>query len=505
MHHVQRWILILVATSVLCSCRSLEIPIATVPGELNAATDEGPLLEPPLPTFQPVQDADGDILHQSQTKRAVKSLTRRQDAKVKLTAPEPRTDSSPTRIASKNKVQPKHASPVFVTDNQLTQAKAPVVNGPNSGRPTTQWAIDDGSTVSSVSQASSVGCAADGCVADGFAAGNSIEGCITDSTVSGDFQPGATVGLPCPAPGLQRPHDEYICDGGDQQTYVDITKTGNVRGLNLEDTVMFFESADQKITVHPSNRVCIYSPRFASVRHLGGPSEERLTMSLHTSDAPVPPQIHTTNDPPLLAIERLPIKRELQILTPTGFKERIPGTEITLAAGIVEALDGIAPQINFEVLRTGMLTKDQQSLISAYTAMTTIWTDANQPQVMIEDRLPAEQVAITTPEVVYQFDLPGKPAIRLIKLASVGYGAPGDIVEFAIRFDNFFGQAAENVTIVDNLTTRLEYIPDTEVCSVPAEFTAVENEGHSLTVSWKLKEALEAGEGGVIRFKCRIR
>ena len=47
------------------------------------------------------------------------------------------------------------------------------------------------------------------------------------------------------------------------------------------------------------------------------------------------------------------------------------------------------------------------------------------------------------------------PRLRLIKLASTGNALPGEEVEFTLRFDNIGDQVIGNVTIVDNLTTRL--------------------------------------------------
>ena len=62
-----------------------------------------------------------------------------------------------------------------------------------------------------------------------------------------------------------------------------------------------------------------------------------------------------------------------------------------------------------------------------------------------------------------------------------------------------------DVTIVDSLTTRLEYVPDSAQCSVPAKFMTQENDGESLVLRWEIAEPLQVGDGGLIRFKCRVR
>ncbi|HOM17500.1 MAG TPA: DUF11 domain-containing protein, partial [Thermoguttaceae bacterium] len=62
-----------------------------------------------------------------------------------------------------------------------------------------------------------------------------------------------------------------------------------------------------------------------------------------------------------------------------------------------------------------------------------------------------------------------------------------------------------NVTILDNLSGRLEYVADSAQCSLKAQFTAQPNEAGSQLLRWELAQPLKPGEGGVIRFRCRVR
>ena len=82
---------------------------------------------------------------------------------------------------------------------------------------------------------------------------------------------------------------------------------------------------------------------------------------------------------------------------------------------------------------------------------------------------------------------------------------PGEIVEFTIRFDNVGDQVIGNVTVIDNLTTRLEYVDGSQSCTLKANFSSSENQGDSLTLRWEIVEPMKVGEGGVIRFQCRVR
>ena len=93
----------------------------------------------------------------------------------------------------------------------------------------------------------------------------------------------------------------------------------------------------------------------------------------------------------------------------------------------------------------------------------------------------------------------------MIKVASTPVAEPGDEVSFTIRFDNVGNQPIGSVQIVDSLTTRLEYVPDSAQCSLKARFSTQPNEGESLVVRCVLSEPLPPGKGGVFRFRCIVR
>ncbi len=95
--------------------------------------------------------------------------------------------------------------------------------------------------------------------------------------------------------------------------------------------------------------------------------------------------------------------------------------------------------------------------------------------------------------------------MRVCKVASTKQAKPGDFVEFTIRFDNVGDAAIGNVTLIDNLTTRLEYVDGSAKASREADFFSSPNEGDSLVLRWEFAEPLDPGHGGLVRFKCRVR
>ena len=111
----------------------------------------------------------------------------------------------------------------------------------------------------------------------------------------------------------------------------------------------------------------------------------------------------------------------------------------------------------------------------------------------------------TSPSVYTVAPPPGDPKLRVVKVASTQFAEPGDEVAFTIRFDNIGNQTIGNVTIIDNLSPRLEYVADSAQCSLAAEFFTEPNDGDSLVVRCEVSDPLEPGAGGVVRFRCRVR
>jgi hypothetical protein len=61
------------------------------------------------------------------------------------------------------------------------------------------------------------------------------------------------------------------------------------------------------------------------------------------------------------------------------------------------------------------------------------------------------------------------------------------------------------VTIVDNLSARLEYVPDSAKSTLETDFFTEANESGSLVLRWEIHDPLEPGDGGVLQFKCMVR
>ena len=89
--------------------------------------------------------------------------------------------------------------------------------------------------------------------------------------------------------------------------------------------------------------------------------------------------------------------------------------------------------------------------------------------------------------------------------ASTQLAGPGEMIDFTLRFDNVGNQVIGNVTLMDSLSGRLEYVPDSAQSSVKANFATQPNEAGSLVLRWEIAEPVKVGRGGVVRFTCKVR
>lgn len=301
-------------------------------------------------------------------------------------------------------------------------------------------------------------------------------------------------------------HDEFLCQGGDQHLEVRVGSDWSVQGLDSEDTVAHFDTLDGRTIVESSNRVCIYAPRFAAVRKITSLVEHYQRQRIAGFEAPLQPQLHLEERVAVSAVQ--PIQsdnmRDRSLTGTIRERERSTGVESVETLGAFQ--NEFLPYENFQAMRTGVHDNLETALLVEYAEAATTWTHDKGVQVIIQGVVAEVDQGIKRPQATIVFvDTPGRPRLRLIKLCSTKHAQPGDTVEFTLRFDNIGDELIGNVTLIDNLTTRLEYVPDSSQSSRDAEFFTQANDGESLVLRWEITDPLEPGEGGIIRFQCKVR
>jgi uncharacterized repeat protein (TIGR01451 family) len=301
------------------------------------------------------------------------------------------------------------------------------------------------------------------------------------------------------------PHDEYLCDGGDSWSAAVVNGNYSIHGLDQEDTIAHFDTQDGGTLVQPSNRVCIYAPRFAAVRQVTSAVASERALSAAGVDLTLLPvghedtQIATTVDRPEVPIGSSAAK------IANSLDEHAHSIGIDNRQGLLLTVDGLVPIENLkQVLDKELQTADRMRLAVAMDAAI-LWTDNKGVQVTMDGQEASLAISTQAVQSVYLYEVREDTRLKLVKMASAADAQPGDSIEFTLHFENTGGQTIGNITLADNLTSRLEYIDGSQESSLAANFSSSVNDGGSLALKWDLKDPLPPGEGGVIRFRCRVR
>ena len=302
------------------------------------------------------------------------------------------------------------------------------------------------------------------------------------------------------------PPDEYLCDGGDRQGAVEAWANGQLVGVDPQDTVAHVRSARGGEQIVESNCVCIYAPRFGAVRHLTGIQTSDQRFRLSTLDAPEETVEQVGRDGAKSAAYLAGAAEGILLQPPIEASQRDGGDIVTELRGPQEDAFYLRLNENLERLLVHESAGSAKLAVADAALAAIQWTDRVAVQMAIEQQEVVAQLDYEPVQQTYQYETPpGRPCLKLVKLASRGQAQPGDEIAFLIRFRNTSPDTLEHVMLVDNLTTRLEYISGSQECSLDAQFASQENQGGSLVLKWRLDEPLPSGAEGVIHFRCRVR
>lgn len=309
-------------------------------------------------------------------------------------------------------------------------------------------------------------------------------------------------------PGLARPWPEieYLRDGGDRYSPAAVDRDWNVQGVETEDTIAHFDTTDGLTHVEPSNRVHIYAPRFSAVRSVTNMEQsdqitrmDRFRSELGANGVEVEQGVVTH-------LQQDQLAQDVGTRHVEGFERRQFQDIFSRAQQLGQFSDRFLPYEDLQIIRQGIFKQSDAIALAAGRDAAITWAHDAAVQVVLNGESASINTDVQGAEVVYTVNsAPGPARLRVVKVASTNYAQPGEIIDFTIRYDNTGAQVIGNVTLIDNLTTRLEYVEGSAQSSLDAEFFADRNEGDSLRLRWEIRNPLKQGEGGVIRFRCRVR
>lgn len=311
---------------------------------------------------------------------------------------------------------------------------------------------------------------------------------------------------------------EVVRDGGDKYPRATIGAQAQAVGVDIEDSVAEFTASKGARRVIPSNRVCLYMPRFCWITQqtgLGkvdqqtGPAGTNMSLGINRIDLRQP-SLATVSETRLNGIRSRSRPGGLDL---TQYAGRVLKLQIlqgqdlvqTPKASVVErgpdtVKDRVRPQST--IMEERLLTKSGrigiQQLMGETKAVAVARSEAG-PKVVSSLTVVRETLSDCKEDMVV-LDQP----MVLHKSADKQVAVPGEIVTFTLRFSNMTGKPLTDVAIVDNLSPRLEFQEGSARSNKEAVFTVQENEAGSLILRWEVG-TLAPGENALVRFQAKVR
>jgi uncharacterized repeat protein (TIGR01451 family) len=316
---------------------------------------------------------------------------------------------------------------------------------------------------------------------------------------------GPACGTPPPPGRPWLPRDEFLCDGGDRAESVHFGGDGALAGIDPRDAVVRFNVGDRP-RVLPTNVVCVYAPRFASVRAAIGASE--ALNALHVTSAELLQRMEQAANRQgtiKLAQNQVAGMNRLR-LKATGLSTRVYAGEHTE----VRILGGFDSKIN---------VASHQLIQGADRKTAIVGPKAFKARVKLDGIKSAEgpvatgivegasQAVMTWPpmDITGVEVPPRKPGLAVIKRVDAAEAEPGDTLTYTIQYRNMGNTPIRAVSIIDSLLPRLEYVPNSAQGPAGTVFTFGENKAGALELRYDLPDPIAPGSEGSVTFKAIVR
>ena len=327
-------------------------------------------------------------------------------------------------------------------------------------------------------------------------------------------------GQPCPAPASaattgvacagacnsEAYPEELICNGGQTDTVRRDMPGDAGGGYEPESAKARFLDSNGFRRTKPTNSTCIYSPRFAAVRTATVPHLETSIDGLAgTQDT-----VRTGQMRNRLALDE---KRQQTAVGGLRIDSRSSGIIKTVSEAVFDHDAGprlhqgrVALMQGYAFFSDGVIRLRERAVIGELTLAAKEWSHdlgamivgTNAAGEQLQARVKAD--GLTGVE-----ETAGPGELRIVKCADQGTANSGDEITFTIRFDNLGGQELCDVEILDNLSPRLEFLPESFEKTIAGTLNQEVYGGNATRLFFTLDAPLAGKSGGTITFKCRVR
>ncbi|MDB5337420.1 MAG: conserved repeat domain protein [Planctomycetaceae bacterium] len=299
--------------------------------------------------------------------------------------------------------------------------------------------------------------------------------------------------------------DEYLFDGGDR-AYPITRSPYQIEGLDTEDTIAQFDDDEGRTKIKKTNRVAIYAPRFGSVVMVSGPNSDTLVDKVYghvVAQGGVNLRNRTVTE---TQAQNLDTGRMQTRLRANGVGTDIATDSLNRGQGRAVSINVMNTHESLSRLRNGQFDDSLRLTQLQGMQFAEMWTRKQNP--VIEGHASSASQSKTV-QVLADYtgveDNGKRGDLLLRKTADKGVAEIGDIVTFTITYENRGDRPLTKVSIIDNLTPRLEYIAESTTTDRPGKVEAEDNGEGSVILRFILDEALPGRTKGSVTFQARVR
>jgi len=297
-----------------------------------------------------------------------------------------------------------------------------------------------------------------------------------------------------------------ICDGGDHLAAAKPSGSGLIQ-LTAGDTVARYRAEDapeNQACIAVSNCTCVFAPRFGSVREVVRPFEDSVvsaTLRVETDDTV---EVDTGLDPVLSSRRRMGPDTARQKATGIGVETASVALAVAEELLPDAAIGEEHPQAADNQQSTEPLARVQDVRDIVGFDIPFAWTCLQEASVMVGEK-PAAVISSDRTTATLRIEEEGRAELTISKSAGSTTAKAGEELDFTIAFYNSGDRPLADIVLVDALPQRLDYIPQSADATVPASFSTGTGDDGSVVLTWRLRETLQPGETGFVRFRTQVR
>jgi len=207
---------------------------------------------------------------------------------------------------------------------------------------------------------------------------------------AGVYDPHAAACIPCSAVDQipKRYRDEYICDGNDRGVPARSDKDFNVQGIDLEDTVGHFDTLGGRFVISPSNRVCIYAPRFSAVRRALQANSEIIRQKLGSADENLQIAHTRHSDFSSTSLQNIQLQSNRKAERVNSIRERTRGVLVEKTVKLLGSRQALKPYENLSLVRFGEHVNSESARLGLAIQSAISWGGDVRAQITVNKQQP---------------------------------------------------------------------------------------------------------------------